>query len=73
MKILIPIIGFAPAGGYRVLSELANHWIKIGFKVDFLLNEYSSPPYFPTIAGIIWTTNSGRVLSEVELRSALIN
>lgn len=69
MKILIPIIGFAPAGGYRVLSELANNWIKIGFKVDFLVNEYSLPPYFPTIAGIIWITNSGRVLSEVERRN----
>lgn len=66
MRILIPIIGFAPAGGYRVLSELANNWIKSGLKVDFLVNEASSSPYFPTTAGIIWTTNLGRVLSEAE-------
>ena len=66
MRILIPIIGFAPAGGYRVLSELANHWIKTGVEVDFLVNEASSSPYFPTNAGIIWTTNFGRILSEAE-------
>ena len=69
MRILIPIIGFAPAGGYRVLSELANNWIKAGQKVDFLVNEASLPPYFPTDAGIIWITNLGRLISETERKN----
>ena len=66
MKILIPILGFGRAGGNRVLAELANHWIRDGHKVDFLVNEASSMPYFPTSAGIRWATNSGRLISEAE-------
>jgi len=66
MKILIPILGFARAGGGRVLSELANHWIRAGHEVDFLVNEASAMPYFPTNAGIKWATNSGRIISDVE-------
>lgn len=52
MRILIPIGGFGRAGGYRVLSELANHWIALGATVDFLVDHRSDPPYFPTCAGI---------------------
>lgn len=52
MKILIPIIGFGRAGGYRVLSELATHWQRAGHDVDFLVDQRSSKPYFPTSAGI---------------------
>lgn len=66
MKILIPILGFGRAGGNRVLAELANHWISEGHKVDFLVNEVSSMPYFPTNAGIKWATNSGKIISEAE-------
>lgn len=66
MKVLIPILGFGRAGGNRVLAELANHWIRDGHKVDFLVNEASSLPYFPTNAGIKWATNSGRLISEAE-------
>ncbi|MHB8950591.1 MAG: glycosyltransferase family 4 protein [Rhodoferax sp.] len=66
MKILIPIIGFGRAGGNRVLAELANYWINEGGEVDFLVNEASSIPYFPTNAGIKWVTNSGKIISETE-------
>lgn len=66
MKILIPILGFARAGGYRVLSELANSWIRDGHQVDFLVNEASTPPYFPTNAGIRWATNLGKLISDCE-------
>jgi glycosyltransferase involved in cell wall biosynthesis len=52
MRILIPSTGFASTGGFRVLSELANHWIESGDEVDFLVDQRSRPPYFPTTAKI---------------------
>lgn len=54
MKILIPILGFAKQGGYRVLSELANAWIDLGHQCTFLAPETSDLPYFPTKAEIIF-------------------
>ena len=66
MKILIPIPGFARGGGNRVLAEFANNWIIDGHKVDFLVNESSSQPYFPTNAQIIWSTSSGKLITEGE-------
>ncbi len=66
MKILIPILGFGRAGGSRVLAELANHWTRDGHEVNFLVNEASSLPYFPTNAGIRWVTNSGKLISDAE-------
>ncbi|MFS2098974.1 glycosyltransferase family 4 protein [Variovorax sp. Varisp85] len=63
MKILVPIIGFGTAGGYRVLSELANHWLRDGHQVDFLVDERSSDPYFPTSAKICRFDRQGRLLS----------
>lgn len=60
MKILIPIVAFGNTGGYRVLSQLANHWLAQGHSVDFLVPETSSNPYFPTNAGIIWAHLDGR-------------
>lgn len=64
MKILIPVIGFGAAGGYRVLSELANHWQSDGHLVDFLVDERSAEPYFPTRAGIRHFDKNGRVLDK---------
>ncbi|CAJ0681144.1 hypothetical protein R82526_01087 [Ralstonia mannitolilytica] len=64
MKILIPIIGFGSAGGYRVLSELANHWKMAGNEVDFLVDARSSAPYFPTSASIRYFNFSGEILSD---------
>lgn len=59
MKILIPILGFGRAGGYRVLSKFANEWIEKGHTVNFLCPDSSDDPYFPTNAGIIWVDGSG--------------
>jgi len=64
MKILIPILGFGRAGGYRVLSELANNWVKFGHDVDFLVNVSSDEPYFPTVAGVITIDAWGRVVNQ---------
>lgn len=61
MDILIPILGFGRAGGYRVLSQLANHWKDAGHNVDFLVPSTSAAPYFPTTAGIIWVDIWGRL------------
>ena len=66
MKILIPIIGFGKAGGYRVLSELANNWILSGHEVSFLVDERSSSPYFPTAARILRFDSQGLIISEKE-------
>ncbi len=65
MKILIPVIGFGAAGGYRVLSELANQWQSDGHLVDFLVDERSAEPYFPTQAGIRRFAKNGRVSDEI--------
>ena len=64
MNILIPILGFGRAGGYRVLSQLANEWRKQGHKVDFLCTDTSDEPYFPTSAGIVWVDGAGNILNK---------
>ena len=66
MKILIPIIGFGSAGGYRVLSELANRWIRLGFVVDFLVERGTQQPYFPTSATIIFFDIKGNLYFDKE-------
>lgn len=64
MKILIPLISFGKGGGFRVLSELANHWIKMGHSVEFLVYQSSSEPNFPTDAKIFWYNNKGLIFEE---------
>lgn len=54
MRILIPVLGFAKAGGYRVLSELANQWAAMGHEVAFAAPATGVAPYFPTSASIHW-------------------
>lgn len=61
MKILIPILSFGRAGGYRVLSELSTRWVKAGHRVDFLVPAGSPEPYFPTIAGVMHADVRGRI------------
>lgn len=62
MKIIIPLpCSFGPHGGWRVLSELANHWILQGHQVLFLAHKSSDIPYFPTIATILWFDNNGLI------------
>jgi glycosyltransferase involved in cell wall biosynthesis len=62
MKIIIPIVGvFGKSGGWRVLSKLADHWIKKKHEVQFLVYEKSSEPYFKTQGDIIYYDLSGRI------------
>jgi len=61
LKILIPILGFSKSGGYRVLSNFANEFVKDGHEVDFLVNENSDVPYFPTIANIAYVNIFGEL------------
>jgi len=65
MKILIPSLGFSRSGGGRVLCKFADHWIGAGHTTEFLVNDATSAPYFPTRAGVRRVTNSG-----VEARTA---
>lgn len=58
-KILIPLISFGKAGGYRTLSQLANYWMKLGIEVDFIL-PIESVPYFPTKGNILFTNEKGQ-------------
>ena len=59
-KILIPVSGYVKSGGYRVLSELSNHWIKDGHEVEFVSYYESENPYYPTKANIIWINKNGK-------------
>jgi glycosyltransferase involved in cell wall biosynthesis len=70
MKILIPILGFGRAGGNRVLSKLANEWIKEGHEVCFLCPSSSDAPYFPTQARILWCNPQGGVSSQPPPRAS---
>jgi glycosyltransferase involved in cell wall biosynthesis len=63
MKIVIPVMGFGRAGGFRVLSNLANEWIRLGHTVQFLCPAESDDPYFPTTAEIIWLDRQGKRIS----------
>jgi len=70
MKIVIPVLGFGRTGGYRVLSELASAWVKMGHEVCFLVTIHSNPPYFPTTAKILWLGNDGRMAPERSIPTA---
>jgi glycosyltransferase involved in cell wall biosynthesis len=59
VKIVIPILGFGKAGGYRVLSNLATEWVKLGHMVTFLCHISSDLPYFPTVADVFWIDKNG--------------
>lgn len=61
MKVLIPVWGFGKAGGYRVLSKLADQLIKRNVEVYFICNEQSTSPYYPTIAKILWVKTNGEI------------
>jgi len=60
MKIIIPLVGgFGNAGGWRVLSQLANFWIEMGEEVVFLVHKKTNKPYFPTSAKLVYYNNEG--------------
>ena len=64
MRILILILGFDSQGGYRVLSELANAWIRLGHECTFLVPATSAEPYFPTTAKIVRSDRKGQFCEE---------
>ncbi len=66
MKILIPVYGFGKSGGQRVLSYLANQFIRNGHEVTFVVPESDPIPYYPTKAKIVKskvTSKYGKVIS----------
>ena len=69
MEIVIPITGFGRQGGFRVLSNLANEWIRLGHTVLFLSPRESDDPYFPTTAEIIWLDRRGIEVPEKDRRN----
>ena len=66
MKILIPIFGFSKEGGFRVISQLANYWLKNGHEVEFIVFNNASIPYFPTNAKIQKIDKNGLLTSEID-------
>ena len=52
MNITIPVMGFGRAGGFRVLSKLADYLIERGVGVSFLAPFDRATPYYPTNAYI---------------------
>ncbi len=65
MKIIIPLLGtFGKSGGFRVLSQLANHWINDNHEVVFLSYINAEDPYFPTDAKILYYDNSGNIKTQ---------
>ena len=71
MKILIPVLGFGRAGGYRVLSRFADELIALGHGVDILCPEGSESPYFPTQATILRAGIDG-IVTPGEARKAVV-
>ncbi len=69
VRILIPVIGFGKAGGYRVLAEFASQWVNLGCVVDFLVHDALSEPYFPTKAGILRIRRDGSISRGAERQS----
>ena len=53
-RIAIPVLGFVPAGGNRVLCTLATEFVRMGIAVDFLVLDDQSTPPFPTEARIVY-------------------
>lgn len=72
MKIVIPILGFAKEGGYRVLSRLADAWLDEGHEVTFLVPETSRQPYFPTRANIIKANRKG-IVAPADVRARKVS
>ena len=73
MKILIPVMQFGKAGGYRTLSRMATEWKKLGHNVSFVTSYVSEKPYFPTEANVIYIDTKGKKCSPQDnLRISLL-
>lgn len=55
----MPVMGFAKAGGYRVLACLANEWSKMGHEVVFISHYETEPPYFPIETQVLYIDENG--------------
>lgn len=54
LDIVIPMLtGINPAGGFRVLANLATEWVRSGHRVRIIAPDWTEPPYFPTEAEIV--------------------
>lgn len=53
MKVLIPLISFGKSGGIKVISNLANYWIKQGHIVT-IVTAADDTPYYATRAEIVF-------------------
>lgn len=71
MNILIPVLGFDPGGGVRVLTQLANTWVKAGHRCVFLVPDGGSDPYFPVTAEVLYATSRGVFNTSPTQRSKL--
>lgn len=72
MKIIIPlVVNFGSQGGYRVLSQLANNWMKMGHEVNFLVYKDFTKPYFPTQASMIKYNEFGDIVDITEVKNNL--
>ena len=69
-RILIPILSFGKAGGMRVLTQLGNNWINMGYDVEMLSHFESENPYYPVNFKIRWVLNNGE---ETESNSTTYN
>lgn len=74
MKIYIPVLGFGKSGGFRVLSELANHFIAKGYEVTFIcvVSDQLSLPYFPTQSSIIYVDLFGNQITFNDIRKTIL-
>jgi glycosyltransferase involved in cell wall biosynthesis len=66
MRILIPVLGFSASGGYRVLSKLADEWIRLGHQVCFTSFDEYGPVKFETSARVVWFDREGRFVPAPE-------
>ena len=63
LSIVIPVNGFGKAGGYRVLSKLANEFMRKGHNVTVLSYYKTAAPYFPIDCEIKYVNESGNEVS----------
>lgn len=66
MNVFIPVWGFGNAGGYRVLSKLADELIRRGANVTFICSCKSELPHYPTRAKVVWINQHGLITQRLD-------
>lgn len=59
MKVLIPIFNFTKAGGFRVLTQLANRGKSFGYEVVIVCPLTKTKPYYPIDVEVYFINNNG--------------